>query len=485
MIKKPDIKTYHKEAIMLQKPGSQTMIINLKLLKYLTALLLTCVIVSFFTGCKKQDGNEEDKNINTIQYVQSMDIFLNPERGFMHFAEVHSEGENLDTLWLESLKDKNVSLIHRFYYLEDFKDKALSETELQLIQTDMQYLRKTGVKCVLRFAYTDDMSGTDASLVVVKQHLDQLQPVFEQNKDVIAFVQAGFIGAWGEWHDSSNGLSTIENEREILYKLLSVLPAEIMVQVRTPGAKQLIVGTTAPVDASIAYTNDNRARIGHHNDCFLAGGTDYGTYTNIEADKNYISQDALYVPAGGETCPPQGPNPGCLTGQTEMERLKWTYLNLDWYQPVITAWKNSGCFNEFQRNLGYRLVLVSGKFPKQLADGQDFKMEIILTNRGYAPLYNYKITSLVLKNKTSGLSYPFELPVDIRVCKPNGLFTISNSLKLTGIPEGDYDLYLLITDRSESLKNRNEYRIRLANVDSWEQANGMNNLKHQLKITAK
>jgi hypothetical protein len=270
----------------------------------------------------------------------------------------------------------------------------------------------------------------------------------------------------------------------VLYKLLSVLPAEIMVQVRTPGAKQEIVGTTAPVDATIAYSNDNRARIGHHNDCFLAGGTDYGTYTNIVADKNYISLDALYVPTGGETCPPEGTYPGCSTGQTEMKQLKWTYLNLDWYQPVITAWKNAGCFNEFQRNLGYRLVLVSGKFPKALAAGQYLKVEIILTNRGYAPLYNYKITSLVLKNKTSGISYPFELPVDVRACKPNGLFTISNSLKLTGIPEGDYDLYLLITDRSENLKNRIDYRIRLANIDAWDPASGMNNLKHQLKITA-
>lgn len=458
--------------------------INLKLLKYLTSLLLICMIVSFLAGCKKHDGEVEDKNISTIQYVQSMDIFSNPERGFMHFAEVHSEGENLSTSWLESLRKDNVTLINRVYYLEDFKEIPLSQTVLQLLQTDMLYLREAGVKCVLRFAYTNDMSGTDASLAVVKQHLDQLQPVFEQNKDVIAFVQAGFIGAWGEWHSSSNGLATVENEREVLYKLLSVLPSEIMVQVRTPRAKQEIFGTTAPVDATIAYTSDNRARIGHHNDCFLAGGTDYGTYTNIVADKNYISQDALYVPTGGETCPPEGTYPGCSTSQTEMKQLKWTYLNLDWYQPVINAWKNAGCFNEFQRNLGYRLVLVSGKFPKQLSAGEDFKVEINLTNRGYAPLYNYKITSLVLKNKTSGISYPFELPVDVRACKPNGLFTISNSLKLTGIPEGDYDLYLLITDKSESLKNKIEYMIRLANVDTWDQTSGMNNLKHQLKITA-
>src|SRR5690606_1968382 len=133
-----------------------------------------------------------------------------------------------------------------------------------------------------------------------------LKAVFENNRDIIAFVQAGFIGAWGEWHSSSNGLATVENEKLVLNKLLSVLPPDIMVQVRTPSAKQQIFNTTSPLTAGLAYSGDNRARVGHHNDCFLTGGTDYGTYNNVEAEKQYISTEALYVPTGGETCPPTG-----------------------------------------------------------------------------------------------------------------------------------------------------------------------------------
>ena len=455
-------------------------------MKYLPSLLLICIALFFVTGCKKTKGNDGNQNITNIQYEESLEIFPNPERGFIHNLDVYSEGEGLNATQMVLLRNDNVSMVMRFYYLEKFKDQPLSETELSLINNDMKVLRETGLKCVLRFAYTDDMAGTDAPFAIIGQHLDQLKPVFEANKDVIAFVQAGFIGAWGEWHDSSNGLATVENERNVLYKLLSVLPAEIMVQVRTPGAKQQIFSTTAPVDSAIAYTSEMRARVGHHNDCFLAGGTDYGTYTsNIQADKDYISKDALYVPTGGETCPPEGTFPGCSTAQTEMKLLKWTYLNLDWYQPVLDAWRNSGCFDEFQRNLGYRLVLVNAKYPKQVAVDQDYKMEIGLTNKGYAPLYNYKITSLVFKNKTSGNIYPFELPVDLRDCKPNGLMTIDKSVKLTGIPQGDYDLYLAITDRSETLKNRIEYAVRLANTNTWDAVSGMNNLMHQVKITAK
>jgi hypothetical protein len=452
--------------------------------KNIPALLLLCVVLALYTGCKKPADNG-DQNITTIQYQASTEIFPNPERGFIHMVDVKSEGASLNPLWLANLRSESVSMINRVFYLDKFKDQAISEPELQLIRTDLQSIRNAGIKCVLRFAYTDDMDGTDAPLSIVEQHLDQLKPVFEENKDVIAFVQAGFIGAWGEWHDSSNGLATVEIERTVLYKLLSVLPTEIMVQVRTPGAKQNIVGSTAPVTVSIAYTSDNKARIGHHNDCFLAGGTDYGTYTNIQADKNYISQDALFVPTGGETCPPEGPFPDCSTARTEMQLLRWTYLNLDWYQPVIENWRKSGCFDEFRRNLGYRLALMNAKLPKQVAAGQDYDVEITLTNKGYAPLYNYKITSLVFKNKTSGTSYPVDITVDLRTCKPNGILTITKSLKLNGIPQGDYDLFLLITDKSSNLKNRIEYAVRLANTTTWDETTGMNNLKHQVKITAK
>jgi hypothetical protein len=457
---------------------------NRTITKNIPALLLIGVVLSLFSGCKKPKS-DNDQTITTIQYEVSNDIFPNPERGFMHMVDVKSEGTGLNAMWLAALRADNVTMIMRQFYLDKFKDKAISDAQFQLMNSDLQLIRDAGLKCILRFAYTDDMAGTDAPLAIVEQHLDQLKPFFESNKDIIAFVQAGFIGAWGEWHSSSNGLATVENEKTILYKLLSVLPAEIMVQVRTPGAKRDIVGSTSPVDASIAYTADNKARIGHHNDCFLAGGTDYGTYTNIVADKNYISQDALYVPTGGETCPPEGVFPGCSTAQTEMKLLKWTYLNLDWYQPVIAAWKTSGCFDEFRRNLGYRLALMNAKLPNQVVAGQDYNVEIALTNKGYAPLYNYKNTSLVFKNKTSGASYPVELAVDMRTCKPNGVLTISKSLKLTGIPQGDYDLYLSITDRSPDLKNRMEYAVRLANNTTWDEATGMNYLKQQVKITAK
>lgn len=442
------------------------------------AVLLFCIM-----ACKKNGATSAPLD-DGVNYTISNTIFPNPERGFMRTMIVYSEGTPLNAAQLNTFRTQNISLVLRFFYLDAFKNQAISAAELSLIQDDLDKIRNAGLKAILRFAYTDDMSGTDAPYSVIVQHLDQLKPIFETNKNIIAFVQAGFIGAWGEWHSSSNGLATTDNERLVLNKLLSVLPEGIMVQVRTPGMKQQIFNTTSPVGADIAYSNENWARVGHHNDCFLTGGTDYGTYNNVAAEKQYISSEALYVPTGGETCPPSaGYDPSCNEGRNEMKLLKWTYLNLDWYPATINAWKTSGCFDEFQTYLGYRLALVNSTFSKSVTANGILSAVVNITNKGYAPLYNKKITYLVFKNKATGVYYEKELTVDVRTCKPEGALAINESISLSGIAAGDYDLYLRIADKADSLKPRVEYAVRLANTDVWVEENGgMNNLKQQLKI---
>ena len=443
--------------------------------------ILCCVLVS----CAKDETNLGPYASKEIKYNESTDVFSNPERGFMHMYSAKSEGVSLSEVQLRALKLENVTLIQRIYYFEAFKDKPLSAAQLALISADMQKIRDAGLKCVLRFAYTDAMDGTDAPYAILAQHLDQLVPVFEENQDVVAFVQAGLIGPWGEWHHSSNNLTTPDSMKKVLEKLLSVLPADIMVQVRTPHYKQEIFGTAEPVDGSIAYSDDYRTRVGHHNDCFMAGPTDYGTYVNVEADKAYIGKEGLFVPNGGETCPPQADAPDCMEAKETMRMLRWTYLNLDWYKPTVDAWKSSGCFDEFQRNLGYRLVLVSANLPEKATEGENVALNIKITNKGYAPLYNAKITSLVLKNIDSNEVHQFDLPVDIRDCKPNGILTIDSAVKLEGISEGNYKLYLKISDQDERLKSRPEYSVRLANTDTWIPEEGINSLKHELEIVTK
>lgn len=453
-------------------------------MKHLYKILFTVVIAGSMLYCKRSSGSAEEPAENRIQYKSSNDIFPNPERGFIKTMSVYSAGTGLSSGQLNVLRTQNVSMILRVIYLDGFKDKPISNSFLELLQGDMEKIKTAGLKVLLRFAYTDDMAGTDAPLNIIEQHLDQLKSFFETNKDVISFVQAGFIGAWGEWHSSSNGLATVENQRAVLNKILSVLPQGIMVQVRTPGFKQQIFNSTTALTAQQAYSNENIARVGHHNDCFLSGGTDYGTYSNIELEKQYISNEALYVPTGGETCPPTGGyDPTCAEGRREMKLLKWTYLNLDWYPATINAWKNSGCFDEFQTNLGYRLSLVDAKLPAQAITDSSIPIDINITNKGYAPLYHSKNSYLVLKSKTGEQYYEKKLAVDLRQSKPDATLNIIETVSLAGIPQGSYDLFIKIEDIAAGLQDRIEYAVRLANDKTWvEENNGMNDLKHTITI---
>lgn len=445
------------------------------------SVLLTCSIIA---ACKKSgSGGNSNPVVTTddgVKFDQSTDIFPNPERGF---TKTYTTNTPLDPVSLNTFRvNQNTTLIVRLFYLSNYKNKAIDQTYLDFIQTDLNTIRNAGLKGVVRFAYTE--TDTDAPLAIVEQHMDQLKPIFEANKDVIAFVQAGFIGDYGEWHDSTNGLATVDNEKTILNKLLSVVPKDIMIQVRTPSQKQQIFGTSVAITAAQGYSGADIARVGQHNDCFLSSDDDYGTYVNAAVEKQFISNEALYVPVGGETCPPIGNySTSCDQARTQMKLLRLTYLNMDYYQPTLSGWRTSGCFDEFIRNLGYRLALVNAVLPGAASLNGSLKLGINITNVGYAPLYNKKNTSIILKNTSTGTYYEAPLAYDIRGVKPAATVRLDESVSLNGIPAGTYALYLRIADQSPALKGRIEYAVRLANKNTWVEDNGgMNDLKSTLKI---
>src|SRR5690606_21167530 len=98
--------------------------------------------------------------------------------------------------------NEKITLIVRVFYLENFRNAPISQDYLNKIQADFNAVRNAGIKIIPRFAYSDsDVAGQrDASKAQIISHINQLQPLFQNNADVIASVQAGFIGSWGEWY---------------------------------------------------------------------------------------------------------------------------------------------------------------------------------------------------------------------------------------------------------------------------------------------
>jgi hypothetical protein len=451
-----------------------------------TGIIFIGIIYALVACNNGNQENKEEISNSEVTYIQSDDKFPNPERGFYKYTESNL-GNNpamLSEATLKGYRTQNISLIYRIFYLKSFRDKALSQEALNQIDTDMATLRKAGLKCVLRFAYSGNENEPDAPLNIVLQHLDQLKPVFEKNADVIAVLQAGFIGAWGEWYYSSNNLKTSGIRAVILNKMLEVLPAKRMIQLRTPAYKTDYLQRTTPLTRSEAFSETKAARIGHHNDCFLASTTDYGTYSNIEAEKAYINQEGVYLPVGGETCPPDGVDPAdCAKAETEMRNLHWSFLNEDYYHGVNDNWKTQGCMDNIIRKLGYRLVLLSSVCNDKILPGGTLNIQLKLNNTGYSAPYNPRKVEFVLKNTGTAETYMATTDEDPRFWRPE---TVTETSFAIGIPDnmpaGTYNLYLNLPDPEPLLYGNPDYSVRFANQNVWNAETGYNSLAQEITI---
>src|SRR5690606_28872751 len=194
---------------------------------------------------------------------------------------------------------------------------------------------------------------------------------------------AGFIGAWGEWHASTSGNDTTANRAAVLGALLEATPAARTVQIRTPMFKEAIL-PGGPLSSREAWSGTARARVGHHNDCFLASSSDYGTYAKpVDEWKDHVAQDGTYTAVGGETCAVSAPRTDCPTALAELEMLGFSYLNAEYNQSVLGRWETQGCGDEVRRRLGYRFTARATSHTAAVPPGGELGLVIDLDNVGY------------------------------------------------------------------------------------------------------
>ena len=443
----------------------------------------------------------------TIQYTaDNTSVFPNPERGYyVEFDHVVTKSKPWCVKSRKSelqnyVNQDKLSLVLVLYYLDNYKNTAtLPQEVLTGFDEDMETLRSMGLKAILRYAYTADDTGEigyDAPLDIVRSHLNQYKSHWEENEDVIYCFQAGFIGTWGEWYYSSNygnKVSTMnESRRAFVDTLLNTVPVDRYIQLRTPIFKTGYIGDKKPLTKEEAYTGTPRARLGHHNDAFLYGATNMGTYTDTATQKPYLAKETLYVPIGGETdiLDQSLAEEWAARDKTvaEMSRLHWTFLQGYYSQVVTDMWRANGTFDELNRNMGYRYQLVSSTIDDEVEQGQKLSVRLQIKNVGYAPLYNERHAYIVLKdvsNQHSTISFP--LAVDPRTWLPNGVVSeVNEQLTISStIPAGTYHLYLHLPDAYASLAEDSRYAVRFANANVWDNTTGWNDLQTTVVVGEK
>jgi len=468
----------------------------------------------------------------TNTYTISDEDFANPERGFYLHTETRASAPsglpaNLASFRISGRSDPNntyttrLSLVLRVFYLDSFIDAPISTSFLNATQSDFDFLRAQGFKAIVRFAYSKDTTRpfNEPTKARILEHIDQLTPLLRRHRDVIAVLQQGFIGAWGEGYytdvfSTAGQAFTAQNwtnRAEVLDALLAAVPTERMVQVRVPQQKQKhLYGVTAPTSSaatpsSTAYNGTAAARIGFHNDCFLADNTDLGTFNDYDGAtsaqdilnlRNYAALETRYAAMGGETCIENPPVDDCASAggraDSDLALFHYSYLHQGYNANVNDDWVAQSCIEAIKRRLGYRLQLASFRARTEARPGQAFPFTLELQNVGYAAPFNSRGLELVLRHETSGRRFFAELSrdFDLRFCLPGTNHIFGAGLALPdSLPAGRYELLLHLPDAAPSLYGQVPYSIRLANVSVegtnvpvWEATTGYHRLGQWLTV---
>ncbi len=466
----------------------------------------------------------------------------NPERGWRnelmlnwglpsrHAAPIVGENESTVDWWLcelERYRPFGMTLAQFYCYLDRWAESDIPPEGLAHLDRQLGKVREAGCKVVLRFAYEKEMGGpVGATCDRILAHLDQLAPIIARNADIIAVMQAGFVGAWGEWHSSRHKL---EQDHEalsrILARVLEVLPRDRMTQVRVPKYKRWCLEGAAlrasvPVTAENAHSGIPAARIGFNNDGFLAGNTCGGTWPepphfsnpgNPEFD--FMTAESPYLMVDGELF--YSDLGGPVDGLKAIERLRLhhytsfslmhAYSEREGKPFTIDRWLTEPLaeeqitarrlplsdqyfrdtagnlvprtvFEYIRDHLGYRLELQTAEFPAQAAPGQRFRFSAELINRGFAALHNPRPVVLVLVGPDNDVLEQAIETADPRTWQPYApgdpefrplVHTLAVEMELpAALPPGWYRVGLWFPDASPSLRHNADYAIRLANGDT-------------------
>ena len=420
-----------------------------------------------------------------------------------------------------------LTLAQTYCYLDGFVGKPISEEKLDLLQKSLDNLRKRGLKAVLRFAYEKDMSRRSGpTLQDIIRHIEQLAPVIHKNMDVIYVMQAGFIGAWGEWHSSGHELEKDHASlAAIVSEVLDVLPADVMTQVRVPKYKRWVLeqpilgGVHQLVDAQTAHTDSPAARIGFHNDGFLANNTCGGTWPEPPHYSNpgnpefeYMTDESPYIPIDGELFwADQGGKVDGLKAAIRMRLHHYSSFSLahsfsekegkpfsidDWMQTPLTEEEVSAAklplshdyfrdasgnqvartqFEYIRDHLGYRIEIQRATFPGVISKGGKLTAEAELINRGFSTIHNPRPVYLVLIDVNGSVAEFAVKDADPRKWQPYEpddedykplIHRIGIEVQLPDtLKPGWYQLGLWMPDGLESLQLDSRYAIRVSNRD--------------------
>lgn len=446
-------------------------------------------------------------------------IFPNPERGWFypvppdyynnttmpHEGLDYEPSYELNEQMLAQKRSEGMSLVRKYYLLYEWRSSYIPQSYFdEHLLYDFDLVRRNGFKLIPRFAYVwnvDDYDDTDATRDWILRHIDQIAPILNNNIDVLAHMEAAFIGYYGEWHTSKSGNLTSnqtlnQNSRDIYAAVMDAVPKERMVLMRY--VKHLRELYPTALTASQAYDTSDQARTGMHDDSFMydkyhRGGYAYWSEEEYQKERDYQQRMTDWAPMSGEPSGDDGSGYVFQDPISELEKMNWRMMNSDWYEArrdgVYDYWKQNDYYDEMNRRFGYRFALEgSATYSGWVRPNGTFNMSFAVRNRGFGAPYNVRLADLVVRHAATGKEYyrsMYYQIADPKRWQPGSSYPVNVSGRLPfGAPVGTYKVFLSFPDSRSMLSGDGRYSIRLANNETtWESAKGYNALNISFSVS--
>ena len=332
----------------------------------------------------------------------------------------------------------------------------------------------SGSRLIVRFIYNFGPTGAaDAPLSIILGHLDQVAPVLLQNQDLLFALEAGFIGTWGEWHDSTNGNDTAAAQKSLLDKELAYFGGAFPTLVRYPGDLMQYAGNATPP-----------ANLGLHDDYYASDGDDGGTWNPCDNGAGYCLSGVTatelqsYAAAVATTtlfAGEFGAVDATLQSCAALDAYSYAYhpqsIAMPPYPATITSeLQNEGCAAAFYNRVGTRIELQAVAIAGTPTAGGTLELALTLANTGYGRVIRARPATLVfLAHGAAVAAIPLSLAaLDLRTLastSPPTAHTFVFSVTLpASIPQGVVSVALALPDPAPSLTKLPAYALPLDSV---------------------
>ncbi len=376
------------------------------------------------------------------------------------------------------------------------KDYDLDETFFNNIRQTLENCRKNGCVVAIRFRYDDvgKLNPEPSSYDKIIEHIEQIRAdgLLEDYKDILAYVESGFVGSWGEhW---GGKYCSFEDKARLLDLLLDVVPKEIPVTVRTPLTFTTWAGIAEDdIDEYISEPGSDASRVCLYNDGYMGSDSDLGTYHNRERDLQWVSRQAVNSYYGGEfsgnlefaqqyeTYLPENSIP-------EMYYTHLSYINSNIYQLYKnytfseqydvenvdnSAYYGETVFKFIRDHIGYRFVIRDSDLSEEVQQGGILTLDADIENTGFANPHMTQKAEIILEKDGNYV----KTEVDVNTREWYSCTTSSPEFELKipgGLETGKWNVYFKLSVGNNTQEEMHVRSVKFANNGTWSSALGAN-----------